>query len=134
MNVLGRSTVIWIAILAVAIANGAFRQGFLIPRLGDAAGHVISTLLLSAAIISVTLLTIGWIGPSSPGAAWGIGVYWLALTVAFEFLAGHYVFGTPWPVLLADYNILRGRIWPLVLVATLVAPALAARVRLSWDL
>ena len=131
VNVLGRSTVIWFAILAIAIANGAFRQGFLIPRLGDAVGHVVSTMLLSAAVVAVAFLTISWIRPGGTPGAWGIGAYWLALTLAFEFLAGHYLFGTPWPVLLSDYNVLEGRIWPLVLLTTLVAPAVAARIKLS---
>ena len=130
MAILARSTVIWFGILAIAIANGAFRQGILIPRLGYAAGHVISTLMLSTAVVLVAWLTIGWIRPTGDLSPWRIGAYWLTLTVAFEFLAGHYLFGTPWPVLLADYNILRGRIWPLVLLATLVAPAVTTRVRL----
>jgi hypothetical protein len=51
------------------------------------------------------------------------------LTLAFEFLAGHYLFGHPWATLLADYNLARGRIWLLVLVATLLGPVLAYAVR-----
>jgi len=58
-----------------------------------------------------------------------IGVLWLVLTLAFEFLAGHYVFGNPWSRLWTDYDVLRGRIWILVLVTTLVAPVIAARIR-----
>ena len=130
LNVLARSTAVWFAILIIAIANGAFRQGVLNPRLGDAAGHIFSTILLSVAVIVVAWLTIGWIHPPSVRDAWTIGIYWVVLTVAFEFLAGHYVFGTAWPVLLADYNLAKGRIWPLVLLATLMAPAVAARFRL----
>jgi hypothetical protein len=49
------------------------------------------------------------------------------LTLAFEFLAGHYLFGAPWPQLLADYNVLRDRIWVLVLATTALAPWLTAR-------
>jgi hypothetical protein len=52
-----------------------------------------------------------------------IGAVWLALTLAFEFLAGHYLFGSSWERLLADYDLLRGRVWILVLLATLFAPA-----------
>jgi hypothetical protein len=51
---------------------------------------------------------------------------WLLLTVAFEFLAGHYLFGHAWDRLLADYNLAGGRIWVLVLATTMFAP-LAAR-------
>ena len=123
----GRASIVWFGILLVAIANGAFRQGVLIPRVGDASGHVVSTLMLSLAVVLVTWFTIGWIGPRTRRDAWLVGGCWLTLTVAFEFLAGHYLFGTPWPVLLADYNVLRGRVWPLVLVVTFVAPAIASR-------
>jgi hypothetical protein len=50
---------------------------------------------------------------------------WLGLTLAFEFLVGHYAFGTSWNELLADYDILNGRLWLLVLVAALTAPRFA---------
>ena len=46
----------------------------------------------------------------------------VALTVAFEFLAGHYVFGNSWERLIADYDVFRGRIWILVLLMNLLAP------------
>ena len=59
------------------------------------------------------------------GDAWTIGVMWLAMTLAFEFLAGHYFFRTPWATLLADYNLLAGRLWILVLVATVTALPIA---------
>jgi hypothetical protein len=58
-----------------------------------------------------------------------LGVLWVGLTLAFEFLAGHFLFRVPWSRLAADYNVARGRIWMLVLVATLVAPTLALYLR-----
>jgi hypothetical protein len=60
----------------------------------------------------------------NPGSAelLGVGLLWLVLTVAFEFLLGHYVSGATWETQLADYNLLRGRLWPLVLLTTLLAP------------
>jgi hypothetical protein len=124
--VLRRATLIWFAILAVAIGNGALREGLLKPRLGDASAHVLSALLLSVAVFVVARMTIGWIRPSGSRDGWVIGVYWVTLTVAFEFLAGHYLFGTPWPVLLADYRLSEGRLWILVLASALLAPALTA--------
>jgi hypothetical protein len=48
----------------------------------------------------------------------------LGLTVGFEFLAGHYLFGNPWRRLLEDYNVVRGRVWMLVLLTTALAPLL----------
>jgi hypothetical protein len=51
------------------------------------------------------------------------------MTVAFEFLAGHYVFGSEWTALFADYNLFAGRVWLLVLVTSALAPLLTARAR-----
>jgi hypothetical protein len=52
----------------------------------------------------------------SSSQAWTIGVIWLILTIGFEFGFGHYVAGNSWEKLLADYNILNGRVWSLFLV------------------
>jgi hypothetical protein len=58
-----------------------------------------------------------------------VGVLWLATTVVFEFVAGHYLFHHPWSKLLADYDVRQGRVWVVVLLATAVAPRWAAGVR-----
>ena len=44
------------------------------------------------------------------------------MTLAFEFLFGHYVAGHSWSRLIADYNILEGRVWSLFLVWIAVLP------------
>ena len=36
---------------------------------------------------------------------------WLGMTLAFEFLFGHYIAGKSWSLLLADYNLAAGRLW-----------------------
>ena len=59
-----------------------------------------------------------------------IGAGWVVLTLAFEFLAGHYLFANSWERLLADYNVAQGRIWILVLITTLLAPVVVYRLRL----
>ncbi len=51
-----------------------------------------------------------------------MGLIWLLLTIFFEFIAGHYIFGNPWDRIVGDYNILKGRIWSLVLLTTFLAP------------
>jgi hypothetical protein len=124
-----RALNVWLLQLALAIVNGLFREAVLIPRLGTASAHVVSTLLLCCAILVITWLTIRWIGVARAGDALRIGLLWVSLTLAFEFGAGHYLFGHPWERLLADYDVASGRIWPLVLVTTLCAPALARRLR-----
>jgi hypothetical protein len=129
MALLARALLVWFAILAAAFGNGAFREMWLIPKLGATPGRAISTLMLSAVVILVTWLTIGWTRPLSAGDAWTIGACWVTLTLAFEFLAGHYLFGKPWAALTEDYQVLNGRIWVLVLIVTAIAPRLCASVR-----
>ena len=120
---------VWLLIVLVAVINGGIRQALISPRTGDTLGHAISTIMLCAAILLLCWVTIGWMRPATRREVWWIGALWVTLTLAFEFLAGHYVFGTPWRHLLADYNIFRGRIWVLVLGTTAIAPWLAARCR-----
>jgi len=123
-----RAIVVWCGLLVLAFVNGALREAVLVPAFGDTVARAASCVMLSAAIVALSWLTIDWIAPPSSAAAWQVGLLWLALTLAFEFLAGHYVFGSPWSRLLADYNVLRGRIWIVVLFTTLCAPYVTARV------
>ena len=110
---LSRALAIWLLLLIVAVLNGATREGLITPRLGEQGGHIGSTAILCAAIILVAWFSVSWIGPKDRREALVIGTVWVALTVAFEFLAGHYVFGNSRERLIADYNVFRGRIWIL---------------------
>jgi hypothetical protein len=122
-----RAGAVWFAIMLIAILNGAARDVLLVPRLGDLVARALSCLTLAALIVFVTWVSLQWIHPASMTDAWTIGVMWLAMTLTFEFVVGHYLFGTEWSTLLADYNLLAGRLWILVLVATTIAPAFVFR-------
>lgn len=122
-----RALAVWGLLLLLAVLNGGLREGWLVPTLGPLRAHQVSTLLLSTFILAATRATIGWIAPGSTREALAVGALWLGLTLAFEFLAGHFLFHKPWPVLLTDYDLARGRIWSLVLVVTFLAPALCRR-------
>jgi hypothetical protein len=126
---LARAVGIWCVLLAVASVNGALRETVLIPRSGALVGRIVSTLLLSAFILVFAWLTIGWIAPRTRKAAWLVGLVWVLLTLAFEFLAGHFLFHNSWSSLLEDYDVLRGRIWPLALITTFLAPRFCASAR-----
>lgn len=124
-----RSIVVWFLFPLLAVMNGGLRNAVLTPRLGEFGGHVTSTITLCIALLIVTWLTIGWMRPANSRDAVLIGVRWVLMTVAFEFLAGHYAFGSAWTTLFADYNLFAGRVWLLVLVTSAFAPLLAARAR-----
>lgn len=118
-----RAAVIWILLLVIAVASGTARVAFLQPRVGEHAAHVVGTVLVILVFGTVIWWATPWIVPTLDRTTlWGLGLGWVAATIAFEFLFGHYVAGHPWPKLLADYNLLAGRIWLLVLVTILVMP------------
>jgi hypothetical protein len=80
-------------------------------------------------IFAITAPFVRRLGNPSSAELIAVGLLWLVLTVAFESLLGHYVSGATWETQLADYNILRGRLWPLVLLTTFLAPWLCGHLR-----
>jgi hypothetical protein len=126
---LGRTLAVWFILVAVAIANGALREGLLVRRFGVGLAHILSTGILCAAIVLAAVWSAKWISPKSGADAFLVGTIWLVLVLAFEFGFGHYVFGRPWSTLLADYNLAHGKVWLFVPLLTLFAPWLGARIR-----
>jgi ABC-type multidrug transport system permease subunit len=124
-----RILAIWLLMMVLAIGNGGFREGFLNPKLGAATAHLVSTGILVLLILLVCWSSLGFMEVETASAALRTGAIWMALTLGFEFLGGHYVFGNPWSKILADYNLLAGRIWVFVPIATLLGPWLALSLR-----
>jgi hypothetical protein len=124
-----RATIVWALLAILAVLNGIARSAWLLQRLGEERAHVVSTVVLCVVVFVVAFVFIGWIRPRNIIAASVVGLVWAALTLAFEFLAGHYVFGHTWERLLADYNLMHGRFWVLVPIVTYLAPRWAYRLR-----
>ncbi len=116
---------IWFLFVIAAILNGLFRNFFVEPIAGEYAGHVISTIVLVCVILVVVSLFISRIKIDyTKTDLLLIGAIWLILSILFEFVFGHYVLRISWDTLFADYNILKGRIWSLVLLTEFIAPLL----------
>ncbi len=117
---------VWLVLTVLAVLNGTLRNYTYARALGEYAGHVLSSLIFVAVVFAVTyaFLRLARVDYGT-GDLLAVGGIWLALTVAFEFLFGHYVVGHPWSRLLADYNIVKGRAWTLVLLAVFLAPLVA---------
>jgi hypothetical protein len=118
----------WFVLLLVAVVNGGLRDFTYGKHVSELLAHQISCvigILLFAVVISQFVLR--W-PPASAREAWFIGAFWMALTVAFEFLFFHYVGGHTWEELWANYDMSRGRLWPLILLWVLVAPYLFYRI------
>jgi hypothetical protein len=126
---MSRTIAVWFLLLLAAVLNGGVREKWIIPRVGQAQGHLISTLMLAMLVLLIAWLTARWLNPRTPSDAFAVGLLWLGLTLAFEFLAGHYLFHRSWSSLRAEYDVSKGRIWVLVPIVTSFAPLLAGYVR-----
>lgn len=116
---------LWGVLVVAAILNAGLRQKVLIPHMGGTLGRAASSVTLSLAILLVAYLFFALSNiERSTIDLWAMGVIWLSLTVMFEFGFGRFVMKHSWRALLADYNVLKGRIWVLVLIASLTGPFL----------
>jgi hypothetical protein len=122
---LGLAIAGWIALAVLISLNGFAGKQWIVPRFGSYGNHVYKSVVAIGLIALVGALVMAQLAtPDWQMAAIGIGGFWLVLTVSFEFLAGHYLFGNSWEALFADYRIWRGRLWVLVLLTTAIAPVL----------
>jgi hypothetical protein len=117
--------------LAAMSLNGVFRELVLVPRLGELAGRQVSSILGVAIVLVLAGVFVARLSDPEGAPLLGTGIFWGALTLAFEFGFGHYVSGLTWAALLADYDVTAGRLWPLVLLAIVAAPSLWGRPSLS---
>ena len=118
----------WLAILPLAIANGAFREAVLVPHLGKSLAFAASGLLLALGIVLVAVVLARWLALGVRVRWTHVGATWLALTLVFEFGFGA-LRGQSWSQMLAPYTFSDGNLWPLVLAATFFAPLIAERLR-----
>lgn len=114
----------WLGLAVLAVANGVVREFSYGRWMSQLAAHQLSTLL---AIVLTGLFAWGlhrrW-PLQSRKLAWRVGAIWLCMTIAFEFGFGHWIAGHSWEKLLADYNIVGGRVWGLFLIWLFVLPPL----------
>ena len=121
-----RHVVGWLALPAMAAANGALRDATYGKRMGRTAAHSLSVVPLVVTVLAWAAgLERRWPLASRRAAA-RVGVMWLALTLAFEFGMGA-ARGTPAREMLAEYDVRGGHLWPLVPLAVVLAPVLVFR-------
>ena len=114
--------VAWLLMPIIGIINGTIRQYAYSNALGELRAHQVSTVTgIFLFGLYIWALTLFWKIRSSAEAI-AIGLIWLTLTIAFEFLFGHYVMKHSWSRLLHDYNLFEGRLWVLVLLWVTLAP------------
>ena len=118
----------WFPMVVIAIFNGSLRQFTYGTLLNELTAHQISTL---TGIIFfgfyIYFITKKWRLESAQQAV-TVGFIWLAMTILFEFVFGHYIMGNTWERLFHDYNLFAGRVWILILIWTTIAPYVFYRV------
>lgn len=130
------ATLLWLLFAALAVGLGALRVLYLQPLVGEPAAHVLGTLACCVLFLALIWRFVRWakLAPVSLGVPslhararlTALGLFWTLATMAFEFGFGRLVMGHPWARLLADYNLLAGRIWVLVLLTLYFGPRLCA--------
>jgi len=128
-NTLLKALGLWFYFLLFAVLNGALREEVMVPLLGQRTAEPLSGVMLSLLIFVLSLVFIRSLHIATAARAWLIGGFWLALTLTFELLFGHYVLGVSWDELLASFSPENGNLWLLVLFSTLCSPFLAGKTR-----
>jgi len=119
---------IWFLFAIVATINGIIRNSTYKKWVGDFYAHQISTVIFITLVLFIMYIFFNKFGLNYTNTdLWVIGFSWLIGTIIFEFVFGHYVFGNSWQKLFTDYNILKGKLWSLVLIFTTIGPWLVAR-------
>jgi hypothetical protein len=112
----------WLGMMALAVLNGIVRDKAYGPRMGELAAHQVSTVVLLA-LFGAYFYALERLWPlASAATAWVIGAAWLIMTLLFETALGRFVAREPWRRILADYNLLAGRLWILVPLWVLCGP------------
>ena len=118
---------VWLPMVLIAILNGAARELLYGKKMAELRAHQVST-VLGAVLLGVYIwFVIQYLRPESAGQAIEVGLLWLILTVAFEFIFGRFVAGHSWAKMFGDYNIFAGRLWAPLLVWITLAPYLFYR-------
>ncbi|MEO0947832.1 MAG: hypothetical protein AAFY11_06770 [Cyanobacteria bacterium J06641_5] len=120
-----KAVLLWLPLIFVGVGNGVLREVTYGKYLPELRAHQVSCFTGIATIWLAGILLFSQFPLTSIDQAWRVGAIWASLTVAFEFVFGHFAAGHSWRWLLHNYNVAAGRLWPLVLAGILVAPAFA---------
>lgn len=124
----GSALLAWLVVLVLVVGVAVLRESLLAPRAGALRAHQLGTLAAAGVALLVAWIFDRALRPS-PSEALGVGVLWLACTLAFEVVFFRLVRRRPWAELLDDWRVDRGRLWPFFLLVLALSPRLAALVR-----
>lgn len=113
----------WLPMIFLAFSNAALRQLVFIKYMNELRAHQVSTIVLIIVCSFYIWFIFPFIKLQNTKEAFLIGLFWVALTILFEFIMG-LISNRPMSTLFHDYNILAGRIWILFLLSLFFLPFL----------
>ena len=119
---------IWVILALSAIVVATFRNGVLLPPFGEQTAHQLGTVIFLVVQFIIIFFFIKKLKIKDIKTLLRIGLFWIILTILFEFCFGHYVMGQPWAKLFADYNLFNGRLWVIVLINNIAAPIISGKI------
>ena len=123
-----RATLVWMLIILAETLNGAVREIFIAPVLGDLRARQLGVVVGCSIIFLVAWLTARWMAANTRRLQLTAGAMWVVLTLAFELALGRAI-GASWERILQDYNPARGGFMLLGITFMAFAPMFAARLR-----
>jgi hypothetical protein len=127
-GILLKAIIVWLAMLVLAMLNGIVRDMLLAPAFGITIAQPASGIILSILIFAVSYYSLAFIGASRVREYLGVGLFWVCLTLVFEYLFAHYVLGMSWRQVNQIFNIQQGNLFSLALLVSATGPLLAAKV------
>ena len=120
LTALVRALLAWLLIVAAESLHGALRRLLFSPEV-DFAIRQLSVLVGLAMIFIITWVLSDWIRIRTARGALAIGAVWVVLTAGFEVALGRLT-GLGWDRILADYDLPRGGLMGLGLLAMGLTP------------
>lgn len=113
---------LWFPLILIGIANGVLRETTYGKRMPELRAHQLSSLIGVGLFYGAFWLILRAYPTASTAQALTVGLFWMLMTVAFEFGFGRWAAGHSWRRLLYDYDLGAGRVWGLVVLAIFLAP------------
>lgn len=124
-----KTIVTWLVMVLAAIANGLLREKVLNVYLGESLALPVSGILLSVFILVIVYKAVDYIMPKTVFTCLALGIFWVSLTLMFEYGLGYFVLGKEISEINQVFNLSSGNLFLWVVVVTLLSPLLIAHLK-----
>jgi hypothetical protein len=113
---------VWCLFVCTVFASWLYCQGSVEARLGETVAHRLFVLASCVAIFLLGSLFLSDYPQRDRASLLWLGGIWFGLSLAFELLLTRLVLGLTWQRVFRDYNLRRGRLYPLLLLTVFFTP------------